>query len=344
MNFLLNNKKVKDYFFPVLIINILFIVFLSSFNISFALDSSENSYNNLSSRNNPTVSIMPGESIQQRYMMRDGEVQAIFVFYSQFPKFIGTTNIKNSLISIDINGTTHISGKVNSREDGQWSWQPAVAVKPGPHIVSVTARDSESGAVFAKDSLEFEIVIDKDQIVQKPKAGNMLQIGNGGTLFDIQAVVSGQSKTIAAGDEVVSSIKLVNFGSSGTPIDVEVRYVISNESGKIISEASETIAVSTKTSFLKTFYTSSALVPGLYTLTASIPSKDLIATASDIFEIHAVKASTIADVQENKNNEPNNSVRVLTFLLFAIVIVGYIQYQRLVNLVYSFKNRKASKK
>ena len=33
------------------------------------------------------ITVVPGESIQQRYVLRDGEVQPIFIFPTQYPKF-----------------------------------------------------------------------------------------------------------------------------------------------------------------------------------------------------------------------------------------------------------------
>lgn len=283
---------------------------------------------------NRSITVVPGESIQQRYVLRDGEVQPVFIFRNQYPKFIGLTNIQDSTAVLDVFGPTHVTGKARLDSNGNWAWEPTVPLKPGTYNFNVKAVKGSSNTALAKDSLLFEIVLDKNQEVDVANFKNVPQLGNGGVLFDVRTVISEQSKIIEAGSNVDTDIRFVNVGSAGKAVDVEVRYTITNEADEVVSVTSETLAIVNELEYSKSFFTSSALPAGTYTLTVAVPSQDLIATASDTFEIRDKDAGAGLTGLEKKS--PFSSVPLLLeivgIMLFLGVIIAYMEYNKVVIL------------
>lgn len=286
-----------------------------------------------SSAEKPSITVVPGESIQQRYVLRDGEVQPVFIFHTQHPKFIGLTNLQNITAALDIFGPSHVIAKAPVDSNGNWVWEPTVPIMPGTYIFSVKAIKSQSNTVLAKDSLVFEIVLSKGEEVVVVELKNTPQLGNGGTLFDVRTAIPAESKVIQAGAEVSAGIKFINFGPAGKPVDVEVQYTITNETKEKISQTSETMAIAKELEFSKSFYTSSSLPSGVYTLTVAVPSQDLIATASDTFEIRSQAVSSVAATQKKSPFSGNSLIfGLLGALLLLSVIVAYIEYNKILQL------------
>ncbi len=282
----------------------------------------------------PKITVVPGQSIQQRYVLQDGEVQPIFVFKNQFPKFIGQTNIPHSTAILDIFGQNHLTGKSIADSNGNWSWEPPVPLKPGTYNFTVKATQNGSSKALATDALLFEIVLGSDEQPQEAKFSNTPQLGNNGVLFDVRGVVSIDSKVIKVGEEVSVDIKFINFGSPNKAVDVEVQYTITNEQDEIVTQTSETMAVKNELEFSKSFITSSSLAPGKYTLTVAVPSEDLIATSTDTFEL--ISDSPVAATTEGAKKSPLTSkpfiMELLGAMLFLGVIIAYMEYNKVIVL------------
>jgi hypothetical protein len=287
------------------------------------------------------LTMVPGESIQQRYILRDGEVQPIFIFHTQFPKFIGSANEENSVVKVDIFGPTHITGKAQVDSNGNWSYQSAVPILPGTYTVQAQLVGEQSPESLAKDSLVFEVVLDKNQAAEVLRINNKPQVGNSGTLFDVRTVIDQSSKVITAGAEARANIELLNFQSSDKAIDVEVQYSVRNAKNEVVLQSSETVAVSGKVSFWKSFYTATSLVTGFYTLTVAVPSQDLIATATDTFQIKTAAAAETSSFlglkrPDFKITSPLVIGLVVGFLAF-LIWIAYLQYKKVVILSRSIK-------
>lgn len=279
----------------------------------------------------PKITAIPGESIQQRYVLQDDEVQPIFVFKNQFPKFIGQTNIKNSTAVLDIFGLNHITGKTTVDSNGNWKWESAIPLKSGTYTFNVKAVQDKSRKVLATDSMLFEVVLAANEEPIGIKFNNTPKLGNGGVLFDVRAVIPNESKILTLGDPVKANIKFINFGSPNKAVDVEVQYTITDEEGKVISENSETMAVTDELEFSKSFLTSESLTPGQYTLTVAVPSQDLIATATDTFQI---QSSDPAALGETTKQSPFGNkaliLEIMAAMIFLGVFIGYMEYNKVI--------------
>lgn len=286
----------------------------------------------------PFINAIPADSIQQRYVLKDGDVQPIFIFKNQYPKFIGQTNIKDSTAVLDIFGLHHVTGKSRVDSNGNWMWESTVPLKPGTYTFNVKAVKGTSSKVLAKDSMLFEVVLASDEELEIMKFNNTPTLGNGGVLFDVRAIIPQEYKTIEVGGEIKTEIKFINFGSPNKAVDVEVQYTLRNEENKIVSQNSETMAVKDTLEFTKFFHTSSSLPSGEYALTVAVPSQDLIATATDTFKIKSDNNAAAAG-SETKSPFANKTLlyEILGAILFLGIIVAYMEYNKVVVLSRNIK-------
>lgn len=105
------------------------------------------------------------------------------------------------------------------------------------------------------------------------------------SLFDIQITIPDDFKILSPGNELLTSVKLVNLGSAGR-IDVFLDYWIVDADQSIILKNRETVAVETQTSFVRTFDIPKNVKPGIYSLNAKLTYADgKEATAHSSFEI-----------------------------------------------------------
>jgi hypothetical protein len=280
----------------------------------------------------PHITAVPGQTIQQRYVLKDGDVQPIFIFVTQYPKFIGETNIAGATVYLDIYGTNHVTGNTKIDANGNWEWQANVPIQPGTYIFNVRALDPDTREELAKDSMLFEVVLSKNEIPEKVTLNNTPQLDNNGNLFDVRVSIPFTSKTIKPGEELPADIRLVNIGTPTKAVDVEVQYTIRNQDDDIVSEQSETVAVKKELTYSKSFFTSSSLPDGNYKLTVAIPSRDLIATASDIFKIQKTPIEEQKDKKIPFLGINNVMIEIVGAIIFLGVLIGYMEFTRVTTL------------
>lgn len=138
-----------------------------------------------------------------------------------------------------------------------------------------------------------------------------------------------QFKTINPGDELIASINLINFGRAGSPVDVGVEYTITDANDKIVVQKSETVAVATRLSLLKSFKINPTAREGLYTLTIRVPSKDIIAVASDTFTVAGKAITMLSSTAKVDYTLLFQAILALFFLSFIIL---YFEYNRIMSL------------
>jgi uncharacterized membrane protein len=102
--------------------------------------------------------------------------------------------------------------------------------------------------------------------------------------FNVGLTIPESYKKISAGDELISSIKIINLGSQGR-VDVVLELEISSHDDRIILNKKETVAVETQANFIRNFKIPADALPGEYKLKAEVVSggKEFIASSS--FEI-----------------------------------------------------------
>ena len=242
------------------------------------------------------------------------------------PVFSGHTNIPFAWIYLEIHSLV-VRATTQADEHGNWSWQSSENLENGLHRIVITSIDPNDDQIQA--SSEYNFYIDPHTIPEaRPLPANKPSPNNRDNLFDVLVSIPTQFKEISAGDQLLAKIKLVNFGKVGHPVDVGVSYTIEDEQNNLIMENSETVAVATQLSYVKTFQTASNLPVGQYRLIVRVPSEDLIATSTEVFGIvHSPLAAISAGKQAN-----SLMFQGLMGLLFLFSLILYFEYNKVVTL------------
>jgi len=108
------------------------------------------------------------------------------------------------------------------------------------------------------------------------------------SLFDIQVDIPEDYKEISPGDELLTSIKLINVGSEGR-IDIFLDYWITDEDNNVLLSEKETVAVETQNNFIRSFIIPDDAHKGKHTFHAklSYPGLELEPEYATSFEVVA---------------------------------------------------------
>ncbi|MBX4200496.1 hypothetical protein KW786_00020 [Candidatus Parcubacteria bacterium] len=98
----------------------------------------------------------------------------------------------------------------------------------------------------------------------------------------IETTSAGLTVRVAPGELLPISIKLLNFGG-GHRVDVTITYGIFDQSGRQIYATSETVAVETTATFVKTIQVPFEASPGKYIARASLVYQDQVVPATTQF-------------------------------------------------------------
>lgn len=276
----------------------------------------------------PLVVDLP-TSLDKREVIVDGIKKTEYIYKTQYPSFSGDTNFRNTLIYLEIHSSVIIKGNTYTDDNGRWSWYSPEPVAPGSHTLFASVKDSETGKLMNIGQFSFFIDLDganSNKISQPNLVNESSEIG---TLFDVVVRIPKQFKTVPPGDDISVIIQLINFGKAGTPVDVKVVYSITDHDGKLISERSETLAVATQLSVLKTFTINHAAREGQYTITVKVPSKDIIASGSDSF---TVQGKPILVLTSQAKVDFTVVFQALLVLLFLSLLILYFEYNKVVML------------
>jgi hypothetical protein len=98
----------------------------------------------------------------------------------------------------------------------------------------------------------------------------------------IETTSAGLTVRVAPGELLPISVKLLNFGG-GRRVDVTITYSIFDQNGAQIYATSETVAVETTATFVKTIQVPFEASPGRYTAKASLVYQDQVVPATTQF-------------------------------------------------------------
>lgn len=239
----------------------------------------------------PTSTIEPatGQEVGSRLAKdANGTDRSIPVFFSNRPKFSGKTNIPNAEVTFEIEaGDIRIRGKTYTADDGSYSWPAPAFDLPGLYTIIITVTDPTIPSLRVTESLDF--YLDFEALSKAPAPRSRLRSAEDSAvvdpLFDVLVAVTQKYKRVLPGEEVIVGVKLLNFGFAGKAVDVPVEYLVEDERGRTVSASSETVAVSTQISLLKTFNTAPNTDPGEYTVIVQVPSRGMRALSSDTFQV-----------------------------------------------------------
>ena len=112
--------------------------------------------------------------------------------------------------------------------------------------------------------------------------GKAEAIGN--ALFDIILTIPEKSRELTPGEDLLTSIELINFGDPGKT-NISINYIITNSKGDIVLIEHEKRVVETQDSFLKTIDLPDKLKYGNYRLFAEMLYSNTSAVATGEFRV-----------------------------------------------------------
>ena len=153
---------------------------------------------------------------------------------------------------------------------------------------------------------------------------NISQEKNKTILFDI--LVKILKKEIISGENLTSTISLINFGVPGK-VDANVHYIIKDSAGNVYVESRETIPVETQLDFIKGFDVS-GLKEGGYTL------------AADLTYIGQTEPATSEDTFTILKKSNNNLILIIALgvLVILVLLILFVFFE-----IFFFKSYLANK-
>ena len=265
------------------------------------------------------------------------------------PKFSGRVGMNNALIFLELhsNPSKVITTSFNADENGFWSWSPLFPITAEVHTLYITVFDPTGEIFLGSKSLVFEIISstqtiesiqnsnsEKDSAILKPRTSIVIPpslVEQRKVLFDIQAKIVGldEPNEISAGDSFFVETSLTNIGSPGYIIDTEVSYKFVDESGRVIFEEKETVGVSTRTSFLKSFRIKPTLPNGNYKIRVGVKYEDTEAVSYDNLTIIG---EPIVPVSTNTHINISIIFQIFMMMLFVGIFITYWEYRQIESL------------
>lgn len=276
-----------------------------------------------------SMRMIPHEVTGTKFVLgSDGKEVGLPVLQTQYVEFSGTSVYKNAPVYIEVKNQVTIRSIVTTNERGEWVWRSEQPLFTGRNTIFAAVGNPENPKVAQFGSLDFFIELPVGQPVSQPKAKLIPLPKDYGNFFDVVLRIPSDFRKIVAGKEIVTGITLINFGGLKKPVNVTVEYKITNVQGDTILQSTEDIKVAAQLSLIKTFQTSVNLKPGVYMVSITVPSKNLIAVSSDIFEI-IIPSSLVAATVKKENELSVVTMQWLISLLFLFAIVVYFEYEKI---------------
>lgn len=141
-------------------------------------------------------------------------------------------------------------------------------------------------------------------------------------LFDISIIIPEVYEKVHPGEEILATIKLINFGHIKRA-DVVLQYQITDIYGNTILEKQETIAIETQASVTRSFYLSPETLPGKYYLSTKV--------------LYGLGEEAIATASFNLINKKANIFNIISWATGIIIIMLILFYTS--KLLKKFKER-----
>ena len=160
----------------------------------------------------------------------------------------------------------------------------------------------------------------------------LIEIESEEPLFDVKVEIPIRFIEIIAGEELLAEIILYNPKGTGL-IDVEVDYSIKDMDGKVIAKEHETVAVETRTSFIKDFTIPDSAKAGNYILYAKVTYNGIVGSSSSLFNVvEKPYVETPAQIEKYFY-----ILYLVIAIIFIFVILMFYQYMKLKELTESIK-------
>jgi hypothetical protein len=144
------------------------------------------------------------------------------------------------------------------------------------------------------------------------------------SLFDVEVEIPSQYLKTPPGEDIMASIKIYNLGTNNTA-DALVEYTVKDNKGIVIAIASDTVAVETQMSYIKTINIPENTPIGRYTLYIVVNYEGKIASSSVFFEV----------AEEKSLGKEKLYIVLITFFILIIAIIIHYELE--------LKNKRAGK-
>lgn len=88
-----------------------------------------------------------------------------YTFNTDTTTFKGTSNLKNSPLTINISGPTSIQDTITTDSNGQWSWQSPQKLENGTYTITTEVKDSIAPELKAEKTLNFNVAKEKSETI-----------------------------------------------------------------------------------------------------------------------------------------------------------------------------------
>lgn len=197
-------------------------------------------------------------SIKERLMLGSAATKTIAI------KNTGDTALSFDLSVATVNDFVLMSDTSFSLEPGQ------------EKIVEANIIGKKLGSYFG------DIEIKGDSI--KKSVTVVVDVESEQALFDAKIDIPSAYKEVEAGGDLKAQITLLNVGPA-RKVDVTATYIIKDKRGNKIYESSETFAVDSQASFVKSFKVPENLQPGDYLAIIEIRYEKSFAVSSELFKV-----------------------------------------------------------
>jgi len=155
----------------------------------------------------------------------------------------------------------------------------------------------------------------------------IIEIESEELLFDIDLEILEKFRKVEVGGELFAEVSMYNPKGSGL-IDVKIDYIIMDLERNIIIKEHETLAIETRTSFIKDFIIPSSLETGSYILCTRVNYGGSIASSSSLFEV-VEKPHIETPAQTEKDFGVLYLVIAIIIIFSVLMIYQYIELKKL---------------
>jgi hypothetical protein len=207
------------------------------------------------------------------------------------PRFSGTTNMANALITIDIIGETNIHATLYANSNGYWAWTVPDELKFGSYDIFVTATDPGDPTKTASDTKKFKIVEEEHEKkppsippvtppkVQPPITPPEIHPIEG----EIRVEVNNPEKTVYTGEDLQTTLK-IKIDNKETR-DMEVTYTITDKDGNVIMTWTEKVSVTEEKTIDKNVTLPKLIKAGAYKIEVKSNLDDKLLVSEDYFQV-----------------------------------------------------------
>lgn len=231
-------------------------------------------------------------SIKERLMLGSAATKTIAI------KNTGDTALSFDLSVATVNDFVLMSDTSFSLEPGQ------------EKIVEANIIGKKLGSYFG------DIEIKGDSI--KKSVTVVVDVESEQALFDAKIDIPSAYKEVEAGGDLKAQITLLNVGPA-RKVDVTATYIIKDKRGNKIYESSETFAVDSQTSFVKSFKVPENLQPGDYLAIIEIRYEKSFAVSSELFKV-VEKEMTIGKTIKS------NAALIAALIVFIVLMIFLFVY------------------